>query len=204
VRLPKEHWFYQKEPNDIYWFSVVAVYNKTVPNYDWGWTNHEHVYQDDAVEGFWDLSGPLPIWKWKELLDQLHQTEDMSFMLFTEECLNHTAPGYTNWLYWNRPDCWCYARQCRGDADGRLQGPFWVSLNDLILFRKAVSKLEPQLRLVPNGICADFDHKQLGPFWVSLNDLIIFRQYVSKMAFMIPLCDQPPIITGPYNFWTSP
>jgi len=122
---------------------------------------------------------------------------------FILECLSTTAAEYNNWAYWDKPDCWCYARQCRGDADGLQQGPFWVSLNDLILFRTAVSKMEPQLRLVPNGICTDFDHQKQGPFWVSLNDLIIFRQYVSKMAAMVPLCDRLPMNTGPYNFWKS-
>jgi hypothetical protein len=120
------------------------------------------------------------------------------------ECMKQTAAEYTNWIYWGKPDCWCYGRQCRGDADGMVQGPFWVSLDDLIIFRTAVSKLEPQLRLVPNGICADFDHQQQGPFWASLNDLIIFRLYVSKTAAMVPPCDQPPPNTGPYNFWTWP
>ena len=83
VRLPKDNWFTQKEPNDIYWLSVVAVYDQNVPNYDWGWTNHEHTFQDDAVAGYPDFSGPEPEWIWEELYDQTGMTEDMSFMLFT-------------------------------------------------------------------------------------------------------------------------
>jgi hypothetical protein len=42
VRLPQDKWFCQKEDNDIYWLSVVAVYKDPSANiYPWGWTNHK-------------------------------------------------------------------------------------------------------------------------------------------------------------------
>jgi hypothetical protein len=116
-------------------------------------------------------------------------------------CMKSSHPAYANWSYWNKPDCWCYARQCRGDIDGKLQGPFWVSLNDLIIFRQGVSKLETFLMQPGNEhlICGDIDHQKQGPFWVSLNDLVIFRQYVSKLAAQVPECDKTHI-----NYWTTP
>jgi hypothetical protein len=78
VRLPEEDWFYQEEPNNVYWFGVVAVYDDdpNVTHYDWGWTNHRHVYNDDAVEGYYDPPGG---WFWDELYDQNGVSEDMSF-----------------------------------------------------------------------------------------------------------------------------
>jgi len=85
VRLPKKDWFYQDEPNNVYWFSVVAVYEESLPNYDWGWTNHEHVYNedanDDAVAGHPNEPEPGSWW-WEELYDQTGVSEDMSFILF--------------------------------------------------------------------------------------------------------------------------
>ncbi|MHC4867052.1 MAG: DUF7901 domain-containing protein, partial [Planctomycetota bacterium] len=86
VKLPREAWFFQEDVNNIYWFSVVAVYETNSPNYDWGWTNHEHEFNDDAVSGHWEVNpfGGPPTWVWQELYDQTSQSEDMSFILFTE------------------------------------------------------------------------------------------------------------------------
>lgn len=113
------------------------------------------------------------------------------------ECMKPSNPDYANWLHWNRPDCWCYPRQCRGDADGAKQGPFWVALNDLAILRTAINKLEALIP--PGGECADFDHVKTGPFWVSLNDLAVLRQYINKLEAMVPECDATY-----YNFWRSP
>ena len=82
VRLPEDKWFYQETVDEIYWFSVMAVYTDAkVIKYPWGWTNHEHVFQDDAVAGHIDHSG---VWQWEDLHDQTGKSEDMSFILFTE------------------------------------------------------------------------------------------------------------------------
>jgi hypothetical protein len=116
----------------------------------------------------------------------------------TCDCLSSAAREYAEWHQWGEPDCWCYQRQCRGDIDGLQQGPFWVSLNDLNIFRICFNQMTP---LPPGCECADLDHALQGPFPVSLNDLIIIRQYFNQMA--VPVCDQPPIYTGPYNFWTN-
>ena len=175
VRIPEEKWFQQKNANDIYWFSVVAVYESgTDPLYDWGWTNHKHVFNDDAVAGWFDMAGGD--WFWEELYDQLDMSQDMSFMLFTEpDCFPYDHPDYSVWLSVGKPDCWCCPRQCHGDADNGSQGKqnFWVSTNDLDILVAAWNK--PFADLTGNQICADFDHGSQGKqnFRVSTNDLDI-------------------------------
>lgn len=91
-----------------------------------------------------------------------------------------------------KPTCWCYARQCRGDADGLTEGNlkagFWyVGLNDLNIMVSGWKVLEPAVAPTPSGpgitsvegaACADFDHLEEGNlkagFWrVGLNDLNI-------------------------------
>jgi hypothetical protein len=125
--LPEHAWFEQEEPNDIYWFSVVAVYNAdSDPVYDWGWTNHKHVFNDDAVAGYPDPGAPEPTWQWEELYDQTEESEDMSFMLFTEPCLtpgrvvggNYITPDmYHRWVKLGMPECWCCPCHSRLDAN---------------------------------------------------------------------------------------
>ncbi|MHC4736540.1 MAG: hypothetical protein ACYTDW_19100, partial [Planctomycetota bacterium] len=72
------------------------------------------------------------------------------------ECMKDTHPAYADWLTWGKPDCWCYARQCRGDGDGVQTGPFWVGFLDLNAFVAAFNKLDAQLPA--GGICYDADH----------------------------------------------
>ncbi|MDH4239213.1 MAG: hypothetical protein OEW48_06595 [Phycisphaerae bacterium] len=195
VRLPEESWFQQRNANDIYWFSVVAVYEAgTDPLYDWGWTNHKHVFNDDAVAGSYDPA--VGEWSWTELLDQIQMSQDMSFMLFTDpDCFPYDHPDYSEWLSVGKPDCWCCPRQCHGNAtptceppEGSAKAGYWyVGLNDLNILVSAWKILEPAVAptpsgpgvgSVPNGICADFDHAKEGSvkagFWrVGLNDLNI-------------------------------
>jgi hypothetical protein len=109
-----------------------------------------------------------------------------------DTCFPDTDPHYQDWVDFGKPDCWCYARQCHGDADGKKQGSVvlgytYVSTNDLIMLANAWQIKEPPKAVapylngiadVPNGICADFDHNKqgsvvLGYMRVSTNDLII-------------------------------
>jgi subtilisin family serine protease len=131
VQLPKTAWFRQKDVNDIYWFSVVAVYESHVPNYDWGWTNHEYGFNDSAVERFRGLPGG---WFWDELSDQTGAREDMSFVLFAPE--------------W--PECWGYLTQCHGDSDNTG----WVKGSDFLALKNSWYKVYPDPLYNP---CADFD-----------------------------------------------
>jgi len=185
VRLPEDEWFKQRDVNDIYWFSVVAVYESgTDPLYDWGWTNHKHVYNDDAVAGSYDPV--VDEWSWIDLYDQLGNTEDMSFILFTEpDCFPWAHPDYSEWLSVGKPDCWCCPRQCHGDADCTIHGTpiggyFWVGIPDLNIMAAAWLVKEPPKGpgLSGNQICADFDHTQHGTpiggyFRVGIPDLNI-------------------------------
>ena len=107
---------------------------------------------------------------------------------------------YTAWDAWGKPDCWCYPRQCRGDIDGLKQyGAYWVFTGDLNIFKDNFGQ-NPV-----SDICADLDHKvQYTVYRVFTNDLEILKTYFGQPQSLIPTCDQAPIITGPYNFWTSP
>jgi hypothetical protein len=120
----------------------------------------------------------------------------------TNDCLSTSALEYSDWVAWGKPDCWCYARQCRGDIDGLKHGPFWVQVIDLDLFKACFNKTDDFLPL--GCICADLDHGRLGPFRVQIKDLDIFKRYFCKIESLVPECDQPPIYTGPYNFWVTP
>jgi hypothetical protein len=102
VRLPENKYFKQKQVNKIFWISIVAVYQNNYPDYQWGWTNHKHFYNDDAVSGYWDYSGPPePEWKWEEIFDQTGASADLSFMLFTDpnkcySCADYDSSGLIN------------------------------------------------------------------------------------------------------------
>jgi hypothetical protein len=125
------------------------------------------VFNDDAVAGTFDPPGG---WFWNELHDQTGESEDMSFMLFTEPgCFPATHPDYFEWLSVGKPDCWCYPRQCHGDADGLKQGSafagyMYVGTDDLDVLINAWKILEPPKGpgLSGNQICADFDHDKQG------------------------------------------
>jgi hypothetical protein len=194
VRLPKDDWFLQKDVNDIYWLSVVAVYKGPVSavTYPWGWTNHPHAFNDDAVAGYLDPA--VGVWSWNELFDQNGDTEDMSFILFTEPgCFPCAHQDYFEWLAVGKPDCWCYPRQCHGDATGEppeggaKAGYWYVGLGDLNVLISAWKILEPAvfptpsgpgIATIPGGICADFSHSAEGGakagYWrVGLGDLNI-------------------------------
>jgi hypothetical protein len=166
VKIPCQKWFFQKDPNTIYWISVVAVYKAPDdPLYDWGWTNHAHVFNDDAVAGYVDpLSGT---WVWEELFDQTEQSEDMSFILFTD-------PDPNLGTCWDICQCPC---QPQGDCtcDGL------VNLADLFCLKAHFGKSAPW---VDPECCADFT--QNGS--INLGDL-----FALKAGFGLPC---PPGSTG--------
>ncbi len=88
---------------------------------------------------------------------------------------NHN--DYDEWVTVDRPDCWCYPRQCRGDADNFAEGGsklnYWVGSMDLDVLTAAWNK--PLGDISGNEICADSDHSPAGrKRWrVSTNDLNI-------------------------------
>jgi hypothetical protein len=110
------------------------------------------------------------------------------------------ASLYANWVTLGKPQCWAYPRQCRGDADGKKLGTQWVSGNDLIILKSAITKA--LTAIPPGGRCADFDHAKLGTQWVSGNDLIILKRYITKAESLIPMCGNvPPTGSTDPNYW---
>jgi len=87
ARIPEEEWFWQ-DPNEdtVYWLSIMAVYDH-YPQYEWGWTNHQHVYNDDAVQAY---PGPAKQqWYWSEIYDQTGASADLSFTIYTDPYACH-------------------------------------------------------------------------------------------------------------------
>jgi hypothetical protein len=116
----------------------------------------------------------------------------------TTEPVKSTATFYLAWTQWNRPNCWAFQRNCRGDIDGIISGPFWVAIPDLNVFKAAFSKDDATLATVTNGICADFDRIKSGPFRVAIPDLTTFKAYFSKPVASVPVCSQTN-----YHYWTN-
>jgi len=111
------------------------------------------------------------------------------------------------WTQWGEPNCWCFKRQCRGDADGKKSGLYWVAASDLTLLKASVSKADTILKNITNGICADFDHKKAGLYRVAAADLTILKAYVSKAETIAKCCDADQNCTletgDKWNFWTN-
>ncbi len=122
-------------------------------------------------------------------------------------CMKTTATEFAQWVSWGEPDCWCYKRQCRGDADGIKTMIFWVAVPDLNLLRSAFNKNDAQLAAIPNGICADFDHVKTMIFRVAVPDLNRLRAYFNQPEAAVPCCDNDQDcvldVTDKLNFWTN-
>ncbi|HUW20535.1 MAG TPA: Calx-beta domain-containing protein [Sedimentisphaerales bacterium] len=92
------------------------------------------------------------------------------------ECYDGMA-DYAQWDLVGMPGCWCYPRQCLGDADGLPYGKnnYWVAIPDLTILKAAWNK--PKEQLVGNEACADFDHLPYGKnnYRVAIPDLTILK-----------------------------
>lgn len=105
-----------------------------------------------------------------------------------EKCLPESHPDFAEWQRLGEPQCWCYPRQCHGDADGHRAGNpktgfVYVGPSDLNILVNAWLVKEPPhgpgIGSVPNGVCADFDHAEAGDsktgyYRVGQSDLDIF------------------------------
>ena len=111
----------------------------------------------------------------------------------TCECFPSGHVDYADWVEVGRPDCWCYPRQCHGDADNTGDGSGganekWVILNDLTILTAGWQKKRTETADKPFSeyICADFDHTHDGGAtenvrkWVILNDLTILTSNWQK------------------------
>ena len=133
------------------------------------------------------------------------------------ECVSSTAPFYADWVAFGKPACWCYAANCKGDADGlkegnALAGYRKVYTGDLNILLSAYDIKEPPkgpgIATIPNGICADFDRTKEG------NALAGYRRvYTGDLNILLANYDvkEPP--KGPgigdcaepdYNFFVEP
>ena len=117
------------------------------------------------------------------------------------------AQHYADWVgygKWNKPDCWCYKYQCRGDADGLKVGMYRVQANDFNIFISAFNKGD--LKLDQTKICADFDHKKVGMYRVQADDLSELTKYFNKSELKRPVCplDWDGDGDDDYNFWITP
>jgi len=131
ARIPEEEWFWQ-DPNEdtVYWLSIMAVYDH-YPQYEWGWTNHQHVYNDDAVQAY---PGPAKQqWYWSEIYDQTGASADLSFTIYTDPYACNTCADFDdngtielndvrilakNWLWTGAPGGYNIADlNCDGKVD---------------------------------------------------------------------------------------
>ena len=117
------------------------------------------------------------------------------------DCVKDTASFYAEWVgagkNWDKPDCWCYERQCRGDLNGLKAGLFWVQATDLAIFLSGFNKMDGALD--QTKICADLNHIKTGLFRSQATDLAIFLTYFNKMQGVVPPCP-----ADDYNFWIVP
>jgi len=125
-----------------------------MPEHPWGWANHEHAFNDDAVAGHIDDSRA---WVWEELFDQTGASADMSFILFAD---------YDPIL----GTCWDNVHECGGQpyGDGNCDGG--INFVDLGMLKMTFfsCKGEP-----PYNCCADFDHSGC----VGFTDLSRLKQW---------------------------
>ena len=106
------------------------------------------------------------------------------------ECYEGMA-DYAQWELAGKPECWCYPRQCLGDADGAPYGKsnFWVSSPDLTILKDAWNIINGPTSAP--GTCADFDHLPYGKsnFRVSSPDLTILKDNWNVINGPDPNCE---------------
>jgi hypothetical protein len=162
------------------------------------------------------LRGPASGVVGSVLTSNLTQTGIVKFA--QPEPIKNTAPFYNDWVAFGKPNCWAYARNCKGDADGKTQGSVALGLvyvfsNDLnVLISGWNIKEAPKgagIMSIPNAVCADFARDKqgsvaLGYARVFSNDLnILIANWNIKEAPKGPgVADC--MATGHYNFFLVP
>lgn len=128
------------------------------------------------------------------------------------ECLKNTIGAeYTKWEYYDKPDCWCYKKNCSGDADGAKTFLKPVMISDLNIWKGAYNQSKTVVKaLVVNGfpgICADFDRADTFLKPVMISDLNIWKDYYNDSDGTVPYCDSNAdgvLESGDkFNFWTN-
>jgi hypothetical protein len=198
LQLPEDAWFWQEEPETIYWISISAIYSDEPPIENvWGWKTRRHYFNGDAVRIF-DPTAPVVGSEFKlgePIHDAAGNTWDMAFELTTVDCMKGTHPDWTAWDTYGKPNCWCYRAQCYGDVDGQteLSGTVNVFMNDVNIFVPVFGSMQT----TEPGVCADLDHQTelSGTVNVFMNDVSIFTPNFGSFQ---PDCDATHI-----NFWLN-
>ncbi|MCK5565761.1 MAG: DNRLRE domain-containing protein [Planctomycetes bacterium] len=142
-------------------------------------------------------------------------SKDLAFELWTNipDCYQEvgrdiTHPGeYADWVSFGKPDCWCYPRQCHGDADGKSVGSLfagytYVNTDDLnIMSAGWLIKDAPHGPGIagltgPNGepaICADFDRAKLGSPFAGYTRINTIDLNLMSLYYLVK---EPPKGTG--------
>jgi len=126
-----------------------------------------------------------------------------------EECIKTTAPEYADWVLpiWNKPDCWCYKKQCKGDINGSSFLGKPITLSDLNVFKAAFNQVDSVVEGIDGGICADLNHAAFLGKRVTLSDLNVFKANFNVIESLVDCCDdnQDCVLeaTDKYNFWTN-
>ena len=109
------------------------------PEYPWGWTNHKHVFNDNAVAASPVATSTEEI-EWKELYDQTGASADMSFVLFTDpdecsSCANYNLKNGVDLLdYSIFANEWLWIGPAGGYNNGDLNCDGSVDKFDLGIF----------------------------------------------------------------------
>jgi hypothetical protein len=96
----------------------------------------------------------------------------------------YTGPDYAEWVNVGKPDSWCTANQCHGDADGIKNpvghGSFWVADPDIVILLSGYKQAYSDPVTDP-WISADFNHTNdavgHGHFRVSDADIAVLLWY---------------------------
>jgi len=124
------------------------------------------------------------------------------------DCIPNNVSYYLTWAAQNKPDCWCYPRQCYGDTNCQKEGSvktgyFWVHFNDLSVLLAAWNQngATSTYILAKPHICADFAHDvegsaKTGYFRVHFNDLSkLLANW--NVKYPLPLADCGGTLTCP-------
>lgn len=155
--------------------------------------------------------------------DDLEVTDSLTTVTVNpgvSECISSSAPFYADWVALGSPPCWCYERNCNGDANGEaivhpVLGTTYVTTADLniLILGWGVKEQPKGIGVVAaGGVCADFNreaivHPVLGTTRVTTDDLnkLIAAWNVKEppKGVGVPVC---PLVGagGDINFYMYP